>query len=65
MVEKYLDVCDGLPLSLTVLGASLRGIKDLTYWSAQLRQIAEEIPTDIQGRLKTSYDGLNPRNRYF
>lgn len=62
-VEKFLDVCDGLPLSLKVLGALLRGKEDMAYWKAQLCEISEVLPADIHGSLKISYDSLNPREK--
>jgi hypothetical protein len=62
-VNKFLDVCHGLPLSLKVFGALLRGKEDMVYWKAQLCEISEVLPSDIQGSLKISYDSLNPREK--
>jgi len=58
----FLDVCDGFPLSIKVLGALLCGNEDLVYWKAQLREISESrsLPPDIQRSIKISYDSLNP-----
>ena len=33
--------------------------KYLEYWKAQLHKIHRIVPTDIQSRLKSSYDGLD------
>jgi Leucine-rich repeat (LRR) protein len=64
-VNMFLDVCDGLPLSVKVFGALLRGNEDLEYWKAQYREISESqsLPPDIQRSLKISYDSLNPREK--
>lgn len=58
-VNEFLDVCNGLPLSLKVFGALLRGKEDMEYWRAQLYQISELLPQDIEGSLKISYDSLS------
>lgn len=63
VIAKFLDACDGLPLSLRVIGAHLRGKHDLNHWKAQLREISQVIPSDIHSRLKVSYDGLNPHEK--
>jgi hypothetical protein len=63
VVEKFLDACDGLPLSLKVLGALLRGKDDLKYWNAQLRKTSKILPSDIQSRLKISYDALDKEEK--
>jgi hypothetical protein len=59
MVEKFLKVCNGLPLSLKVLGALLRGKDDLRYWKAQLQKTSKILPRDIQSTLQISYDALD------
>eukprot|EP00253_Pinus_taeda_P025787 PITA_25787 len=59
LVSKFVGACCGLPLSLTVIGAHLRGSSDLTLWRAQLRKISKMLPDDIQSRLKISYDSLD------
>ena len=62
LVEKFLDACDGLPLSLKVIGALLRG-EDLEYWEAQLNKISKILPNDILSRLKISYDSLDEEEK--
>lgn len=62
LVAKFLDVCDGLPLSLKVLGGMLYG-KDLEYWKAQLGKISRTLRPDVQSRLKISYDSLDDEEK--
>lgn len=59
VIEEFLNACQGLPLSLKVLGALLYGKRDLKYWRAQLRKISKILPDDIQKTLKISYDSLD------
>lgn len=59
MVKKFSVACQGLPLSLTVLGEHLRGIEDLIYWTAELDKISKILPEDVQNKLRISYDGLD------
>eukprot|EP00253_Pinus_taeda_P015666 PITA_15666 len=59
VVEEFLNVCNGLPLSLKVLGALLRGTDDLKLWNAQLRKTSKELPKDIRSTLRISYDALD------
>lgn len=63
MVAKFLDACEGLPLSLEVIGALLHGKKDLVYWEAQLSKMSKVLPSDIQSRLKISYDSLDDEEK--
>jgi hypothetical protein len=57
-------VCQGLPLSLKVIGALLYSESpDLGYWKDQLLKISKVLPTDIQGRLKISFDSLDEQER--
>lgn len=63
IVGQFLDVCNGLPLSLIVLGAHLHGKIDLKYWEAQFRKICRALPTDIHSRLRISYDSLDEEEK--
>eukprot|EP00253_Pinus_taeda_P035300 PITA_35300 len=64
VVSQFLDQCQGLPLSLKVIGALLyTESQDFGYWRAQLQKISEVLPTDIQGRLKISVDSLDEQER--
>eukprot|EP00253_Pinus_taeda_P001683 PITA_01683 len=59
VVEEFLNVCNGLPLSLKVIGALLRGKDDLKLWNAQLRKTSKELPKGIRSTLRISYDALD------
>ncbi|XP_057825177.1 disease resistance protein RUN1 isoform X1 [Cryptomeria japonica] len=63
LVEKFLNVCDGLPLSLKVFGAQLYGITNKDYWKTQLQKILRILPKDIKERMKISYDALDDEER--
>jgi hypothetical protein len=58
VVREFVDACDGMPLSLKVLGTLLRG-KPLEDGKAQLQKISNLLPEDILSRLKITYDGLD------
>lgn len=62
VVTQFLSVCEGLPLSLKLLGALVYQ-KDLNYRETQLREIAKILPTDIQGRLKICYGCLDEQEK--
>ena len=57
-VTQFLSMCEGLPLSLKLLGALVYQ-KYLNYCETQLREIAKILRIDIQDRLKICYDGLD------
>lgn len=63
IVQDFLRACDGLPLSLKVLGAQLYGIKSKDYWKSQLDKISRILPGDIKKRLQVSYDSLDEEER--
>ncbi|XP_057817737.2 disease resistance protein Roq1 isoform X1 [Cryptomeria japonica] len=63
LVEKFLNVCHGLPLSLKVFGAQLYGISNKDYWEIQLQKISRILPKDIKERLKVSYDALDEEEK--
>ncbi|KAH9289136.1 hypothetical protein KI387_033253, partial [Taxus chinensis] len=58
-VEKFLMTCNGLPLSLKVLGAQLYGILSKDYWESHLNRISRLPPADIVQKLRFSYDSLD------
>lgn len=66
VVQKFLKISDGLPLSLRELGAQLfkeplpKLIKEpLKRWEAHLRkQSGSGLPSVIERRLKVTYEGL-------
>ncbi|XP_057546161.1 probable disease resistance protein At4g27220 [Amaranthus tricolor] len=55
------DKCEGLPLAITVLANSIRGVVNTPNWREVLE--SEDLfstgPTDVISRLKLSYDKLN------
>ncbi|XP_057863159.2 disease resistance protein Roq1 [Cryptomeria japonica] len=59
LVEEFLKACNGLPLSLKVLGAQLYGKKCKDYWKSQLHKILRILPSEIKQRLQFSYDALD------
>lgn len=63
MVKKFLDVCEGLPLSLQVIGASLYGEDEMGFWVAHFNKISNTLPEDIRSRLKISYNGLDDEEK--
>jgi len=63
LVRKFSDACGGLPLSLKVIGALLRGRNDLTHWNDELVKISNILPQDIQSTLKISYDSLDKKDK--
>jgi hypothetical protein len=58
VVDKFVIACNGLPLSLQVIGALLYGERDLENWEAQLLRFSKILPTDILNTLKISYHSL-------
>eukprot|EP00253_Pinus_taeda_P020416 PITA_20416 len=58
VVDEFLAVCSGLPLSLKVIGALLRVHNDLVYWKQKLRGLSSVIPEDIRKTLRISYESL-------
>ena len=59
LTQKFLKACQGLPLSLKVLGALLLGKDDKSYWHDQLAGLDNILPHNIQRVLKISYDKLD------
>ncbi|GLJ36536.1 hypothetical protein SUGI_0734090 [Cryptomeria japonica] len=63
LVENFLNVCKGLPLSLKVFGAQLYGISDKDYWESQLHKISRVLDKNIKEKLKVSYDVLDEEEK--
>ncbi|GLJ45656.1 hypothetical protein SUGI_0961010 [Cryptomeria japonica] len=59
LVEEFMKVCHGLPLSLRAFGGQLYGKFNKDYWENQLQKIIRILPDDIKNRLKVSYDALD------
>jgi len=60
LVDRFLKVCEGLPLALKVFGALLFE-KDKSYWEAELYELKVllRVSPEIKNRLKISYDALS------
>lgn len=63
LVEKFLEICGGLPLSLEVVGGLLAGNLDKTYWMLQLKMFSKRLPDQILDTLKASYQKLNKEEK--
>ncbi|GLJ34187.1 hypothetical protein SUGI_0687110 [Cryptomeria japonica] len=59
LAEGFLKACNGLPLSLKVLGGQLHGRKSEDFWQSQLNKILRILPPDIIKRLQLSFDTLD------
>eukprot|EP00253_Pinus_taeda_P016242 PITA_16242 len=62
LVVRFLDVCNGLPLSLKVIGSLLR-FESPEVWEAQLRKLTQVLPLEIQNTLMISYDSLDDQEK--
>ncbi|XP_059067344.1 disease resistance protein Roq1 isoform X2 [Cryptomeria japonica] len=62
LVERFIDFCGGLPISLMVLGAHVRG-KGERYWKLELEKVKKITPQEIMHRLKISFDGLDKEEK--
>ena len=58
LVDKFVRACDGLPLSLKVLGSNLSANRDKSEWKEELESLEQILPHDIQKKLQISYDAL-------
>ncbi|XP_059070176.1 disease resistance protein L6-like [Cryptomeria japonica] len=61
-VEKFLQACDGLLLSLEVFGGLVYG-KSKDYWESQLNKILKILAEDVKGRLNVSYNSLDEEEK--
>jgi len=62
LVDRFVRACNGLPLSLKVVGALVCKHKR-TYWAEQLERLQHTLPEKIEGCLRISYDSLNKEDR--
>jgi hypothetical protein len=58
-VDEILKICEGLPLSLKVLGGLFLG-QPVVYWKRQLEKICTTLPYDIINPFKVCYEALGP-----
>ncbi|XP_057855875.2 disease resistance protein RPV1 [Cryptomeria japonica] len=58
LVDAFLDVCRGLPLSLQVLGRHVCG-RTQHYWRLELNKVHKTLPRDILQKLKISIEALD------
>ncbi|GLJ37252.1 hypothetical protein SUGI_0755570 [Cryptomeria japonica] len=63
LVENFVKVCEGLPLSLQVLGGHVHGSCDKDYWQLELDKVRKMLPEDIICRLKISFDALDSEQK--
>ncbi|GLJ10176.1 hypothetical protein SUGI_0123440 [Cryptomeria japonica] len=63
LVEESLKACNGLPLSLKVLGAQFYGRKSEEDWKSLLNKISWILPSEIKQRLRVSYDALDEEEK--
>ncbi|XP_057827337.2 disease resistance protein Roq1-like [Cryptomeria japonica] len=57
LVDGFVEVCQGLPLALRVMGGHVFG-SDKSYWKLQLDVVKKKLHKDIKDTLKVSYDAL-------
>ncbi|XP_059076031.1 disease resistance protein RPV1-like [Cryptomeria japonica] len=62
LVESFVDVCGGLPLSLQVLGCHVRD-RNGVYWKLQLEKAKKIPPNDIMQKLRISFDSLDEEEK--
>lgn len=62
LVYKFLKCCDGLPLSLKVVGASLYS-KEISEWEDELEVLKKILPSDIKNILLRSYCSLDKQEK--
>ncbi|GLJ33351.1 hypothetical protein SUGI_0670920 [Cryptomeria japonica] len=62
LVDSFVDLCGGLPLSLQVLGRHVHG-RNEDYWSLELTKVSKMLPRDIKERLKISFDALDAEEK--
>ncbi|KAL4197726.1 hypothetical protein AMTRI_Chr04g252550 [Amborella trichopoda] len=57
--EEFLNLSDGLPLSLEVYGQKLSGITSRFYWENTLKKASEILPAEITKRFQSSFVNLS------
>ncbi|GLJ33364.1 hypothetical protein SUGI_0671230 [Cryptomeria japonica] len=62
LVDSFVDMCVGLPLSLKVLGGHVHG-RDQWFWESELIKARKMLPQDVKQRLKISFDSLDDEQK--
>ncbi|GLJ07625.1 hypothetical protein SUGI_0071180 [Cryptomeria japonica] len=63
LVKKFIEACNGLPLSLKVFGGQLYGKSNKQYWESLFHKISRILSNDIKEKLKVSYDALDDEEK--
>ncbi|KAH9289022.1 hypothetical protein KI387_033139, partial [Taxus chinensis] len=63
LVTKFVNACNGLPLSLKVLGAQLYGESRKEHWEDLLHKISDIVPYDLEKSLRVSYEALDDQEK--
>ena len=61
--ESIVSTADGLPLALEAIGSSLSGVEKKKIWEDRLKQLKKTPHTDVLGKLRISYDALEPNQQ--
>ncbi|GLJ33528.1 hypothetical protein SUGI_0674240 [Cryptomeria japonica] len=65
LVERFIDLCGGLPFSIQVSAGNLFGTDDIAIWQSELKKFRSTLHLDIKGKLKISIDRLDPEQKHF
>ncbi|GLJ33571.1 hypothetical protein SUGI_0675010 [Cryptomeria japonica] len=58
LVQEFINICGGLPLSLQVLGRHVSR-RPQNYWQEAIKKARKALPGDIKQNLKISFDSLD------
>ncbi|KAL3730504.1 hypothetical protein ACJRO7_027506 [Eucalyptus globulus] len=61
--KAIVSTADGLPLALEAIGSMLFNFKENGIWEETLEKLRETPHQDVLGKLKISYDVLNPEQQ--
>ncbi|XP_057836186.1 disease resistance protein L6 isoform X2 [Cryptomeria japonica] len=59
LVDSFVNLCGGLPLSIEVSAGNLSGTDDVAIWQSELTKFRSTLHLDIKARLKISFDRLD------
>ncbi|XP_059064175.1 disease resistance protein Roq1-like [Cryptomeria japonica] len=62
LVDSFVHVCGGLPLSIQVLGRHVHG-QDQKFWELELKKAKKTLPQDIHKRLRISIETLDSEEK--